>query len=361
MLRSLVGSEMCIRDRTPSTYADFEKQGLSMLLLFVKPNDPASDQALSELRKVCKLPEFRSLISFAYADGDKYKDKMAGLGIRHGTSLPALALNTKDDNNYVYDPSQPVEVSSVQKFLMEFLHGRLRPTAAESATPPPAPPDEPALVQMRYSMWNRVIEDPTKDVLLLVYRSRGCPNCDTFERYYSAVARRFRELEIGTVVTAQVDLESDTVPQVGRLAHNALPALYMFSAEDKLLPKEYAGKGKPRPIMLWVQQNADVKFDLPPLPHLTPEQRVEYHRQVGELETQKKEQAARKQALEKEMDSKRTENREKAELTAKHKMNLDRELAEKQRRAEEEVALEQERYELRVQERREKDAEFHDL
>jgi len=81
------------QELTPTSYTDFEKQGLPMLLMFV---DLKKNQtAITEMVKLSRDTQLRGKISFAYADGQRYKDKMTQLGIRHGSQLPSMAFNTK--------------------------------------------------------------------------------------------------------------------------------------------------------------------------------------------------------------------------------------------------------------------------
>ena len=135
--------------------------------------------------------------------------------------------------------------------------------------------------------------------------------------------------------------------------------------------------------MLWTQQHADIKFELPDQPHLTPDQRVEYYKQaarvrggpdfaltiilskqVEELNKRKKEKAE----ADKRYQEGLKENREKDKLMERYKAQKEaeedayRREMEADERAEKASMPEQIRIEeketLRKQERKEKQQEI---
>ena len=72
-------------------------------------------------------------------------------------------------------------------------------------------------------------------------------------------------------------------------ASGELPLLLFLPADDKQQPfTYYSGVAKVQPMMRWVAETAHIKFHLPDLCHLTPEDRDIYKIQVTEREVQRK-------------------------------------------------------------------------
>ena len=74
-------------------------------------------------------------------------------------------------------------------------------------------------------------------------------------------------------------------PLDGAVSAAELPTLLLLPAHDKRPPyKFYSGVAKVQPMMRWVGEAADVKFELPDLCHLSEADRVLYKEQVAERE-----------------------------------------------------------------------------
>jgi len=137
------------------------------------------------------------------------------------------------------------------------------------------------------STWHRIVQDPTKDVLLVATKGeKSCPNnseCGVLRAYLGGVARRFHELKINSVIVATLDAQKVPIPQTAHLSLQSLPAIYLIPAKNKLPPYVmFTGKLKPRYLMHFVEKHASIKFQLPDLPHLTAAQQVDFHKQLAE-------------------------------------------------------------------------------
>ena len=141
--------------------------------------------------------------------------------------------------------------------------------------------------------WARVALDPDRDVLVL-FHERGSVPCGHMAVYYKvrwtwrrprkrrspltalpaphshskALAKRFDDLGVPSLVVARYDL-SDGTPPPPDLQLAALPAVVLLPARDKGPPyRWFSGVGKALELMRWAHANAAVPFDLPELPHL---------------------------------------------------------------------------------------------
>ena len=78
---------------------------------------------------------------------------------------------------------------------------------------------------------------------------------------------------------------TDAAPDMDGVLVGDLPVLILLPAHDKNSPfRFYSGLGKVQPMMRWVHEHCDLKFDLPDLCHLSPAERVAYKEQVAERE-----------------------------------------------------------------------------
>ena len=78
----------------------------------------------------------------------------------------------------------------------------------------------------------------------------------------------------------------------------------------KYPPWQFSGVGKVGPMMKWIHAQAAIPFELPNLPHLTPEQRELYKTQVREREEIRAQKRAQEQADMDAADALRAETRQ---------------------------------------------------
>jgi len=286
---------------TPETFAYVERSGKPMLLLFVDveraKQDSETDKhstALRAINEATRDVRLSDAIIFVYTDGIKYSDRMTSLGLPAG-KLPAMAFNTKDGGQYPYREQELITLTSIRGFCERFLRGDLKTVTIESSTSTKTAglaSSRSTLIRViepekggAMNTWQRVVEDQTKDVLLfLSKKDEDCSTgsaCDTIQKYVEATARRFDALGIPSVVVASLHPESVAIPTT--LTYKALPAIFFFPAYNKKPPHvQFTGKLKPRFLMLFVEQHASIRFNLPELPHLTEEQKVDFHKQMNE-------------------------------------------------------------------------------
>jgi hypothetical protein len=328
-----------VAELTPSNYPIYETRGLPMVILFLDlvtksdraAGDGRGDNAAPLLAFRKAAMHFRDDLSFVYADGVLYKDRMRGLGILDGPeALPAVAINTKGDGKPVIPLSLSTSVSMsaaaaassfpmtmplgprLFKYCHQFLSGRLQlwdkdagPSATGKAREQAraamgtaeadqvvgirehfdALDDGVVLVSTADGSFQSVAMDETKDVVLLLHTEDGsCAACENMAPYYKRVALRMSALGIDSVVVARMDVS--TAPPPSNMEVSTLPAVVLLRAFKKEPPfLYYSGVAKVRPMMDWIQEHAGKPFEFGvELPQFDARDRELFKEQIVERE-----------------------------------------------------------------------------
>ena len=302
---------------THFNFAAYEKRGLPMGILFLDSDSSSSDHMSSEsrelvqrLRDVAKF--FRDELSFAYANGHQHLDKMRALGVLRGSSaLPLLAMNTRSgQEDLPYLKATSLTRSAMHRYFEAFLAGTLgtrttRELFSESAPAERANAGNAAeksnyvvgvrerfdsgvdgvvVVSTSDGSFRRLALDESRDVVLLLHADDGtCHACENLAPYYKRVAKRFRQLEIKTVLVARMDV-SACIPPTG-LVVPKLPAIAILRAYNKEPPYPFfSGVAKVKPIMDWIQANAGRAFHLGELPQFDASDKELFKEQIHDRE-----------------------------------------------------------------------------
>jgi hypothetical protein len=109
------------------------------------------------------------------------------------------------------------------------------------------------------------------DVCVLFYSSFNNEESYTIAPYFNKMAKRFKELEFPNVRLYMIDVARESVPKGIKM--DKLPGIFLFPAFHKTPPYiQFTGEGKVLPMMFFIEKYADIKFELPELPHLSPDQ-----------------------------------------------------------------------------------------
>lgn len=179
-----------------------------------------------------------------------------------------------------------------------------------------------AAVVVNSTTFSSIVLDEAKDVMVLFHASI-CESCSHLAPFFRKMAERFHDLAIPSLVIARMDVSSDFPPVELDIQLKSLPTIIFFPADAKTQPyryhakpsppvdwtgivaralvglgvrsiltprvcclclprlcRYYSGLGKTLPMMLWVQEEAAIRFTLPDLPHLSESDRVLYKEQV---------------------------------------------------------------------------------
>mgnify|MGYP003385852118 FL=1 len=320
---------------TPHNFQMYNKINKPMLMLFLDLSDsggvvPGSNMVggksgeilnellLGEMRLVAQ--ELGDKILFVYADGNAYADQMRSLGLYGGAErLPAMAFNTRESIQAPFPEEFGINKDTVVQFCADFLTGKIRsPADSQSfakkqlahSTPvnnknkavrrePKKPPPvergvaegfgdgaagDNAVVEVTAKNFDEICMNEDKDVLLMIY-AQECELCFNFAVYYKRMAGRFKDLRIRSLVVARMDITHETPPPHLNILTGHLPELVMLPSTAKHSPWQYySGVGKVQEMMLWVQSQAGIPFELPNLPHLNVDQVKLYKEQIRERE-----------------------------------------------------------------------------
>jgi hypothetical protein len=145
-------------------------------------------------------------------------------------------------------------------------------------------PGDMATVAITLANFDEIALNEEKDVVLMLHE-RGSQNCAGLAVYYKKMAERFADMNLDSLIIAQMDITDESPPGHLNLVDGKLPIVAMLPAYAKHPPWTFfSGYGKVQEMMKWVHSQSTVQFELPNLPHLTPEQRVLYKEQIRERE-----------------------------------------------------------------------------
>uniref|UniRef100_A0A7S0QJA9 Thioredoxin domain-containing protein n=1 Tax=Cryptomonas curvata TaxID=233186 RepID=A0A7S0QJA9_9CRYP len=249
-----------------------------------------------------------------------------------GDALPSMAFNTLDGRLYPHPTHERITEPGIKAFTEDFLSGRVRPQRAsqtrreaEQAAAAAARDGADGLLEITFDTFNDICLDTSHDVLVLYYSSAAQVSKDLWP-YFRRVVQRFRALNITSLRIGRYDVSKNQLPN--RLEIENFPAIIMYPANDKEPPfRLFHGKAQVRPIMLWAQETASIKFAFEnDTPHLDAEQREAYIVQIKErnervAEKRAEERKARAARLDKEA-GKRSGKRSKSSSGSNSKDDL---------------------------------------
>lgn len=205
--------------------------------------------------------------------------------------LPAMSFNLLDERIIPFDEGKDITFDNISLYVSEFLENKLesirnKPKRSTDTELRKSYKDTPPLL---YSEFHSKVLTEGTDVLVLFYSSYNNQKSYDIAPYFNKVAKRFGELEFPNVKVYGMDVALESVPKNIKIEY--IPAIYFFPSFHKEPPHTYySGEGKVLPLILFVQHYADIPFELPPLPHLSPDQIEAYYQQKAELSIEKQKQ-----------------------------------------------------------------------
>lgn len=196
-----------------------------------------------------KVTEGKAL--FAWADKDALKSFQDYLGL--AGKDPAVAIYSfQSDAKYLYNGDFTEE--GLTAWIKRFLTNDLPPTMKSEAVPPAN--DDPMKIVVGDS-WNDVVEDASKDVLIMQY-APWCGHCKKAEPELEKAAVKLASVE--SVVVAKMDATLNDAP----VAYKAkgFPTIHFFPAGGKD-PVEHSGGRSADDFVEFIQKHATTKFEIP--------------------------------------------------------------------------------------------------
>lgn len=188
---------------------------------------------------------------FAWADKDALKTFQDYLGL--ADKDPAVAIYSfQSDAKFLYSGDFTEE--GLTAWIKSYVAGDLSPTMKSEAVP--ADNDDPMKVVVGDS-WKDVVEDVTKDVLIMQY-APWCGHCKKAEPELEEAAGRLAS--IGSVVVAKMDATLNDAP-LGYKA-KGFPTIHFFPSGGKDVV-EHSGGRSAEDFVKFIQENAATKFEIP--------------------------------------------------------------------------------------------------
>lgn len=307
---------------TPANFALYERIGLPMVMLFLDFQDDEPSMYDSYLKvsgvsggipnvhlvteMAAAAEEHRGRFSFVYASGVALADSMKTLGLYGGrAALPQVALNLRGAPGVplpanlginketllslcaVYTSKGAVKQDAVKALVGAPLSAKNKPKRLPKEAPRKVEKGTyerfekgDAVLQLSSGTFDKIAMDESKDVLIL-FHTEERESSGYITPYYKQVAKRFSSLGIESVIIAAMDLTTQNPGASLETTLPTLPAILLLPASAKGPPyRWYSGVGKTGPIMTWVEEHASIRFKLPPLAHLPPEDVARFKEQV---------------------------------------------------------------------------------
>jgi len=281
-----------VEELTPYNFQIYKTIGKPILIMFLDKNNSHHYEYLNMFKKVAR--DFEDQVKFVWMDGSSPTNKARKKDLGLTTEiLPSLAFNLNDKRIFPFDENKPLTKDSVARFVQDFLENKLVPGTKKTTQADPEfeeiYKDTPKL---KLGEFEEKAFEEGKDVLLLLYSSHNNENSYTLAPYYNKVAKRFKELEFSNVAVYRLDVATEGVPSSMKLS--SVPSVFFFPAFKKQPPFiQYTGEAKVLPLMFFVQKYSDIKFSLPDLPHLSPDQVEAYYEQKSQLSPDQQEKVAK--------------------------------------------------------------------
>jgi hypothetical protein len=256
--------------------------------MFIDPNNINHYKYLSMFEKVAAM--FEDKIKFGWLDGTESTNRKRKRALGLVTEkLPGVAFNLLDARTVPFDEATELSKENLISFVHDFLDHKL-----ESRNNPAVHTVDPEFEslykdtpKLQFADFKDRVLSEGYDVLVLFYSSFKDEKSSQIAPHYNKLSKRFQELEFPNIRVYRMDISQESVPKHIRIDH--IPSVYFFPAFKKTPPYvEYTGEAKILPMMFFVEKFADIPITLPELPHLHPSQIPDYHKQVEELDEEKR-------------------------------------------------------------------------
>ncbi|KAI8853932.1 hypothetical protein BC829DRAFT_424601 [Chytridium lagenaria] len=214
-------------DIGPENYGKYVEAGLPIAYLFIA-EDSHREKAGAAIEKVAKTAKGK--INFVYIDAVKFGSHAKNLNLE--PTWPALAIQEPESGlKYPYDQTKELITEDVQKFVDDYLNGKVEPSL--KSEPVPEENDEPVKVIVG-TTFETIVKDKTKDVLLEVY-APWCGHCKKL---------------------APMDGTENDLPPGAGFRVEGFPTIKLFKAETNEVVDFQSGDRSLESILTFLKENA---------------------------------------------------------------------------------------------------------
>jgi protein disulfide-isomerase A1 len=212
--------------------------GTPFAYIFTDTSDTITEDFRTELEQLAR--KYRQKIQFSIAAAPSVQSIVLDMHLE-SSSLPAFGIREPISNLRYPMPSSTSASASdfstaAAAFTEDYLADKLQPTIKSEPIPPPSPS---ALVKVVGQTYTSIVNDPTRDVLM-VFCKEICAPCARLYPTLEALGEMYRSLEEGqektTVATILYD-KNDT----GLRGVRAYPTIMLYPAKDKGHPVRFLG------------------------------------------------------------------------------------------------------------------------
>ncbi|XP_057684504.1 protein disulfide-isomerase A3-like isoform X2 [Corythoichthys intestinalis] len=211
-------------------------------------NVPGSNYWRNRVMKVASGYAGRGL-SFSVANLEDFRAELEaefGVGTADGGDLPVVTIRTKAGHKFAMREEFTRDGASLGRFLEQYFARRLKRYVKSE----PVPDGNAGAVQVVVAeSFNAVVNQPTKDVLVLFY-SPSCPRCKKLEPVYAELAETLSA--DADVVVAKMNAVDNDVPQGYDV--RGYPTVYLAPAGTKDRPVLYQGGRELRDFLGFLRQ-----------------------------------------------------------------------------------------------------------
>ena len=175
-------------------------------------------------------------IIFAISDDEEFAQELDDVGLGDwGEDVAAcLWTGTQFNPRYPMLEGDAASLEDLEEFLEAFLDDRLQPYLKSQIEPKKQTGPVKVVVA---STLNKIVFDPTKDVLLEVY-APWCGHCKALEPVYKKLAERYKN--VPGLVIAKIDGTANDLPE--GLVPKGFPVIFFVPAVVGATPEQYQGE-----------------------------------------------------------------------------------------------------------------------
>ncbi|KAG4306026.1 hypothetical protein PORY_000014 [Pneumocystis oryctolagi] len=200
--------------------------------------------------------KYRGRVSLVSIDANIYGAHAENLNLKQ--IWPAFAIQeTVSNKKFPFSQSSKLDIDSIDKFLSDYVSGRLSPTI--KSEPVPKTQDGPVDVVVADSFYDVVIKSK-KDVLLEFY-APWCGHCKNLAPKYDSLGMLFRtNSDLNkNVIIAKIDATANDIDS--SLNIKGFPTIMLFPAHDKGNPIEYSGPRTIESLIEFIHQKGHYKVN----------------------------------------------------------------------------------------------------
>ncbi|KAI8142752.1 thioredoxin-like protein [Fennellomyces sp. T-0311] len=230
-----------------SNFGSYAETGLPLAYIFADSKEMV--EPLVEAIKPIAL-KHKGKINFVHIDANKYGPHAGILGLKE--NWPAFAIQHVDTGaKYPYDQSAEITTDTIEKFVDDYLAGKIAPTLKSEDIP--AENDGPVKVVVA-KQFDEIVLDKTKDAFLEVY-APWCGHCKKLAPIWTELGEAVEKQNLkDKIVISKMDGTENDVPPEAGFDVSGFPTLVFFKAETNELV-QYEGGRTLEDLVTFINEN----------------------------------------------------------------------------------------------------------